>query len=223
MKNMKKALALLLMAMLLVLMTGTAFAAKNGETVTVPINLSNSNGAYVKIRVSYPTNVFEYVSISCSKGQASGNTMVMADTSPISSGQCGSITLRIKDNAPEGTYTISASVVECWDINENSGSASASGGSVYVAGPCKHENVTWKTVQEPTCSLNGSKQATCNACGEIVKTESIPSSTVPHTAGAMKEAFAPTCTAAGEKQQQCTVCGTVMARESIPALATVRL
>ena len=214
---MKRKLLLLLTAVLLLLtLAGSALAAKAGETVTVPIRLNNSNGCYVKVRISYDSSVLTLESLTCSAGYASGTTMVMADTSPIASGQIGTATFRIKDNAQPGTYTVGASVVECWDINENPGSASASGGSVIVTA-CQHAQTTWSTVKEATCAADGQREERCNECGTIIKRETIAASTIPHTPGEMTQTKAPGCTAEGEKSQKCTVCQKIIKTEVIPA------
>lgn len=88
---MKKTILAFLIALLLLALTSTALAltAQPGSTIEIPIVLNNTNGCYVKISISYDTNVFDYISISSNRGQAAGKTIVMSDTSVLPSGQCG--------------------------------------------------------------------------------------------------------------------------------------
>ena len=132
---MKKVCLFLLAAVLLVCVAYAALAdAKPGEEVTVTLSLSNTNAAYVCVVASYDKSVFDLVGYSASSGTAGSNGIVMYDTGVLPSGAVGTVTLKVKDGAAPGTYTVGASLAECYDINENNGSASVSGGSVTVAG-----------------------------------------------------------------------------------------
>lgn len=131
---MKKTLVCLLALLLCMACMGVASAEKPGDQVSVPITLNNTNAAYVKISVSYDKSIFDLVSFTCN-GQKNGTTFNMSSLSGVPSGQCATITLKIKDSAPAGTYTISASVKEAWTANESAATASASGGKVTVVLP----------------------------------------------------------------------------------------
>jgi len=132
---MKKFVVCLLALILCLACMSIASAEKPGDQVSVPITLNNTNAAYVKVSVSYDTSVFELVKLSAPGGQVSGNSFNFADLGGVPSGNVATITLKIKDNAPAGTYKISASVREAWDSNENAATCSASGGSVTVVVP----------------------------------------------------------------------------------------
>ena len=193
-----------------------ALEAQPGDTVQIPITLNNTDGCYVKIIVSYDTNVFEYGSISCNNGQAMNLAMTMLDVNTLPSGVCGTLTLKVKSGAVNGTYAIGASVVECWDFNEQPGTASASAASVTITGGvCLHGDTSWTTVHEATCTAAGERAEKCSACGETVNTEEIPAA--GHDEGTWSTVKEATCTEAGEKVLKCGKCSGTIKMESIPA------
>ena len=209
-------ICLALMACLIVCwaFSAHALAAQPGDTVQIPITLNNTNGCYIKITVSYDTNAFEYSSISCNYGQAYGQVMTMSDVNVLPSGVCGTLTLKVKSGAVNGTYTIGASVAECWDFNENYGTASASAASVTITGGiCPHGSTAWTTVREATCTAAGEKAEKCNACGDTLNTEAIPAA--GHDEGTWATTKEATCTEAGEKALKCGKCGGIIKTEAI--------
>lgn len=143
---MKKVYLFLLVAVLLVCVACAALAdVKPGEEVTVTLSLSNTNAAYVRVVASYDKSVFDLVGYSANSGTAGSNGIVMYNIGGLPSGAVGTVTLKVKDGAAPGTYTVGASLAECYDINEDDGSASVSGGSVTVAG-----NATPAPTTKPT-------------------------------------------------------------------------
>lgn len=69
-----------------------------------------------------------------------------------------------------------------------------------------HKYYRAKTAQEPTCTEQGWKNATCKYCGHIdEKVEMIPA--LGHTEGEYRTITEATCTAKGEKVLTCAVCG----------------
>ena len=156
-----------LVALLMVFAVFSAYAleAKPGETVQIPITLNNTDGCYIKISLSYDTSVFDYGAISCNYGQANGLVMTMLDVGGLPSGVCGTLTLKVKSGAVNGTYAVHAAVTECWDIHENNGTASVSAAHVTITGGvCLHGSTAWTTVREATCNEAGEKAEVCNAC-----------------------------------------------------------
>ena len=147
---MKKFVVCLLALILCLACMSIASAEKPGDTVSVPISLSHSGAAYVKVKVSYDTSVFELVKLSAPGGQVSGNSFNFADLGGVPSGNVATITLKIKSGAAAGTYTISASVPEAWDSNENRASASASGGKVTVEAPATPTPAPTEKPADPT-------------------------------------------------------------------------
>ena len=144
---MKKVCLFLLAAVLLICAASIALAAeaKPGQEVTVTLNLNNTNAAYVRVKADYDTSVFELVGYSANSGTAGSNGIVVYDTKVLPSGAVGNVTLKVKNNAAPGTYTVSGVLAECYDLNENNGKASVSGGTVTVAG-----NATPKPTAAPT-------------------------------------------------------------------------
>ena len=131
---MKKFVLFLAVAALVLALTaaGLAAEAKPGEEVTITLTLNNTNAAYVRVLADYNKNVFELVGYSATSGVAGGNGIVIYDTKVLPSGAVGAVTLKVKENAAPGTYSVSGSLAECYDINEEIGKASVSGGSVTV-------------------------------------------------------------------------------------------
>ena len=131
---MKKTWLFLLAALLLACMAFTAFAdVKPGEEVTVSFNLKNTNAAYVRVTADYDKSAFDLVGYSAANGNAGANGIVTYDTKALPSGPLGTVTLKVKADAAPGTYAVSAVLAECYDLDENDGKASVSGGTVVVA------------------------------------------------------------------------------------------
>ncbi len=131
---MKKTSLFLLAALLLACMAFTAFAdVKPGEEVTVSFTLNNTNAAYVRVGADYDKSAFDLVGYSAVNGSAGAKGIVTYDTKALPSGPLGSVTLKVKANAVPGTYAVSAVLAECYDLDENNGKASVSGGTVVVA------------------------------------------------------------------------------------------
>ena len=213
----KRIIGLVIVLILLVAATtASALSAQPGNTVQIPITLNNTDGCYVAISVSYDTSVFDYVSIQCPSGQATGTTMTMSQTSILPSGVCGTLTLKVKDSATNGTYSIKANVTECCNIDEDYGKASASAESITITGgACAHANAEWINTKEATCTAAGEKIYKCKSCYATLKTEAIPAT--GHDEGTWKTTEEATCTAAGEKALVCGKCGETLKTEAIPA------
>ena len=131
-----KKIIVCMVAICLILMNICALAAiKPGETVTVPISIDNIDGAFVKLKISYDTDAFEFVSSTCTKGVQNRTVFAMSALPKVESGECGSITLCAKDGASAGDYAVSVSVIECWNIDEERGTCSSSGGTISIEKP----------------------------------------------------------------------------------------
>ena len=131
-----KKIIVCMVAICLILMNICALAAiKPGETVTVPISIDNIDGAFVKLKITYDTDAFEFVSSTCTKGVQNRTVFAMSALPKVESGECGSITLCAKDDTSAGDYIVSVSVTECWNIDEKKGACSASGGMISVENP----------------------------------------------------------------------------------------
>ncbi len=151
---MKKICLFLLAAFLLACMAFTALAdAKPGEEVIVSFTLNNTNAAYVRVVADYDKSAFDLIGYSAANGNAGANGIVMYDTKALPSGPLGAVTLKVKANAVPGTYAVSAVLAECYDLDENDGKASVSGGTVAVAAeatPAPTVAPTVKPTEKPT-------------------------------------------------------------------------
>ena len=180
----------------------------NYEVIT---ELKSALGAYDDSIVSVGGSSVTEEHINC----AHSNTTTT--TTPATCGQAGSTVVKCADcNAVVSTTTIPAtgnhtagSAATCVDaqtctvcgtvLNAATGNHNYVDGTCTVCGKtdaatCGHSNTTTTTV-DATCTAAGSETVTCDACGTVISTVTIPAT--GHTAGADA-----TCTEA----QTCTVC-----------------
>lgn len=116
--NMKR--FFILFILLLFAFNALAIDTYPGETVTVPIIINTEDAYFVGFTFSYNPNVFEFVSNNCvgPNTQFTKYKMIMYDIyAPIPSGEIGTITLRIKEDAETGEYEIPAAL-EAWTFDE---------------------------------------------------------------------------------------------------------
>ena len=201
---MKKIVALFAALMLMLLAT-TAMAAtyQPGDTVEVPIYMNTSDAAYVKVRVS--GSWCTITGVSSEHGQASGKNINGAGDPVVPSGQFGTATVKINDGVASGTYTLTVTVSEAYDINENDATASAYSGSVTIEAPaCEHSWNAGVVTTEATCEADGVKTYTCGSCGET-KTEAVAA--IGHAYDDGVETKAATCKEEGVKTYTCGNCG----------------
>ena len=161
-----------------------------GDTITVTVSASKvdncTSGGFM---FSYDKNVFEYVSgsatlsgytagVSTAAGNVAGYFM---NGNTTVQGGIFQITLKVKDNAAFGSYTISGVP----NMSAADGSVSCSAGSTTVTVSCNHNYGSWSKVDDTnhgkTCSIcqnvqkeahkwdNGTtiKQANCKEGGQI--------------------------------------------------------
>ena len=161
---MKKLLTFLVTIVLLsIACTALAAEVKPGAEVTFSLSLQNTNASYARIKASYDTSVFDLVGYSAGNGTAGSAGIVMYDvTAILPSGSVGTVTLRVKNSAKPGNYTVSAVLAECYDRDENNGKASASGGgTVTVLGSATPApTATPKPTQKPTAAPTAAPKPT---------------------------------------------------------------
>lgn len=75
---------------------------------------------------------------------------------------------------------------------------------------CSHAETREEITKQPTHTENGTKAIICTACGETVRTETIPA--LGHTFGEWAVTKAPTCTEKGVEERTCS-CGAKETRE----------
>ena len=216
---MKKLISFLLSLCLVCLLTVPAHAAgsvsmkisassstvSRGDTVTFTVTVSGS-GAVTQygLKLSYDTSVFEMVGGSHSVSGAqfaefneSRGFAVLYGSPTTPGGKVGTFTLRVKDSAAFGTYSVGGSA-SAKNGNEDV-SASASGASVTIA--CKHSYGSWSKVD------GSNHKHTCSACGK--------EETAAHTWDSGKTTTPATCQATGEALYTCTGCGATRT-ETVP-------
>lgn len=199
---MKKIVALMA-ALILMMLAIPALAAAPGDTVTVPIYVNTSNAAYVKVRIS--GSWCTIVSLDSVYGQTSGKSINGQVNPVIPSGKFGSATIKINDGLASGDYTLTVSVSEAFDIDENDATASAYSGTVSVKAPeCAHDFGEWVLNPAPTCTDAGLETRECSLCGEK-ETRDVEAN--GHSWNDGEQNKAPTCKDEGEKLFTCEVCG----------------
>jgi len=102
------------------------------------------------------------------------------------------------------------------ESEESDDASSTSANSTNNNKPKTHTHTAsdWTVVENATCLKVGSRQKVCTTCGEVISTESIP--TTNHVAGDWVIYSQPDCTHLGSKSQSCIYCGTVLKNEDIP-------
>ncbi len=153
--NMKKFVLFLAVAALLLSLAsaGLAAEAQPGDEVTVTLYLNNTNAAYVRVVADYDRTAFDLVGYSAVSGTAGSNGIVTYETGVLPSGAVGTVTLRVKETAAPGAYSVSGELAECYDIDENEGIASVSAATVTVSGSATPEPTAAPTAAptiEPT-------------------------------------------------------------------------
>ena len=218
---MKKFVTLLLVALMVVAMATTAYAAKVGEEVTVQFTTSNNPGfGSFNAVINYDATVLELVKVEAGSVVAGGTFIsngnqvgFMSVTDATGNGTLFTATFKIKDAAVMGkTYNVSASLVPGSAMNGNYDTVtfSINGGSVTID-PCTHSWNAGTVTKEATCTENGVKTYTCTVagCGDT-KTEVIPAT--GHTFGSWKVTTEATCTDKGVETRECA-CGEKETRE----------
>lgn len=203
---MKRTTALLLCLTLICTLAITAYAASahmsissssstvyRGDTFTLTVSLSNdqpvSNGGIV---LSYDSSVFELIGGSCNVSNATlaevsaanGGGVFLLQSDAVVSGTIFTINMKVKSDAPFGSYTISGTP-------SLSISCSISGTGVTVA--CKHSYGNASQVD------SANHESTCSICGETSKEA--------HTWDNGTVTKEPTCKDTGTKKLKCTGCG----------------
>lgn len=175
-------------------MSASSKTLYRGDTVTLTANASSSAEATsYGLKISFDTSVFELVSGNTAASGALVNSYnngfaFMFQTPTAYSGSVGTVTLKVKDNAPVGSYTITG-VASVKNGNEI---VSASGCSVSVTVSCHHSYGDWTD--------NGTNhQQTCSGCGDV--------KTADHQWVEAPGSVPATCKDDGIWYYTCSVCG----------------
>ena len=90
--------------------------ARKGEEVTISIYANSNDANYIIVSYSYNSEVFELISYEATAGgMASETRFIAANINNAINGKIGSVTLKVKDTATDGTYRLSISVVEAYN------------------------------------------------------------------------------------------------------------
>ncbi len=214
---MKKGIMFVLIMLFMACACTQAFAVNQGENVDVDVSISTTDAAYVKLTISYDESAFEYVSSTCTGSNATTNgaTWVMyVNSGVVNTGKIGTVTLKVKDDAKPGTYKVSATVNEAWNIDENGATVKVTGDKVTIE--CLHKETEWKIDKEPTCLEAGTENSVCKVCDKVMDTRDVDA--LGHDDGAWKTTVEPTCTENGIQELQCTRCAFKLDEASIDAL-----
>ena len=122
----------------------------------------------------------------------------------------GEFTLPTKQCSRFVGFALDAGGERIWNVLTDKVSADI---TLYAIWEDAHDWGDWIIITPATCTKNGEKMRTCNACGETEK-EIVPAA---HTWGEMVTITAPTCTVEGTQKRLCEVCGKEET-DSIPAL-----
>ena len=177
--------------------SASSSTVSRGDTVTFTVTISGSGDiTSYGLDLSYDTSVFEMVGGSCTVSGAAlsdftpGSGFVVAYRDPTTpSGTVGTFTLRVKDSAAFGTYSVGGSAAA--KSGSDSVSASASGASVTVV--CSHSYGSWSQTDGDTHGR------TCTICGE-------PQSAAHNWDGG-KTTKPADCQTTGELLRTCPDCG----------------
>ena len=238
-------------------MTPATKTLERGQQVTLNVSLSNTNVATsYGLKLEYDADVFEVVSGSTSRNVkellldevlATGSfnasrgfaLMYYSGKEAAFSGDVGTVTFKVKDNAPMGTYTITGVA----SVKNGSQTVTAENATATITVSCSHTYGSWTqgnadghqrtctkcgnvetkahtwnsgtTTKAATCTEDGVKTFTCSTC-KATKTEAIAK--LGHKEGAATQTKAPTCTETGTKTVKCTRCSSVLKTETVPAL-----
>ena len=210
---MKKLLSALLCVLLMCTMIAPAYAdgsvqisitpsattVQRGDEVTFTVSVSGSAACtQYGLQLSYDETVFEMVGgtntvtgalvadFTPSRGFA---VLYSAATEP--SGQLGTFTLRVKDDATFGSTQVGGKA----SAKNGTETVEASAGGVSVSVSCSHTYGAWEKADD------AEHQCTCSACGDVKKEA--------HSWDAGQVTTPADCKNPGEATYTCTACGAV--------------
>ena len=172
--------------LLMLLVTFTAQAVHPGKEVTVTFQITDNAEGAISARIGFELNenVFEFVSaanisadvLNTPPAAASGKFGLL-NMDGLTPGAIGSITLKVKDGAPLGTYEITPVVDSVYNADRETVTLEVTGEKVVVGHVWDEGNVT----VEPNCYAEGEYTYFCNHCDGTRKAPVSPPSmpTVP--------------------------------------------
>lgn len=186
-----------------------AFAAERGEEVTITFEIvDNEFGAIsARVGIEFDPKVFEFVSAE----RISTDVLTSAPATPdasfglmnlggIKPGPLGTITLRIRKDAPSGAHAVTPKVDSVYDANRQEITLNVKGETVSLSHVWDDGRVT----VEATCYSEGVMRYRCFFC-EAAREEAIPMT--EHAEGAPIATTVATCTRDGWQIYPCAICG----------------
>ena len=215
---MKKMIAAVLALLTLAVCTSALAGNKPGDTVTVSFSVTKNaeNAVAISFDMSYDRSVLQFVSAAV----AGENAVVPEDensgfgrfsmSGAVPTGPVGTVTFKIKENAPGGKYPVTATNIVKMNANGDSvGGVTISGGTVEVeASPAP---VT------PTPAGGNTPPTVVPTVDDVTPQPETPA-VHTHKAGKWTVTKEATCTEAGEREQRCAECGEVLKTEKVKAL-----
>lgn len=222
-----KKLICALLALLMIGMMSVAMAEKPGDTITLTITITSTDGTsagYVNFDASGApvtctsikrNNQTDNDQVTVPQKGLTGRISVIGymdpdtETTTVQTGTIATLTFKINDDAKPGRYSI-----KVWGTMAITG---VNGGKSFTIEGCvEHVSDNGTVTKEATCTEAGSKVYKCTECGTIVKTEEIP--VIAHNASDVKVTKEPTCTEPGIKSYACSMCGADQKTEEIAAI-----
>lgn len=205
---MKKIITACLCVLLVAALAITAFAAgtsfsgipskttlSRGDEVTISFNVSASEKATsYGLMLEYDTTVFELVDGTCAVPGALVNSFMngfafMFQNPTAYSGAIGTVTLKVKDDAPIAAVTVKGNA----SVTNGSTPVTAQGCTIDLEVVCNHSFGAWTKVDADT------HERTCTKCGKP--------ETANHKWDNGVETTPATCQGPGEKTYTCADCG----------------
>ena len=202
-----------------------------GSTVSITVSAEVDNCGSGGISVSFDSAVFELTGGSCLlsgtdlsyfDASTKDGAFAYAGSSAIS-GSAFQFSLKVKDSAPAGSYTVSVTFLADGTSDSSSVTLSMACDHSYdngcdeecnKCGASREVSHSWddgKVTTAATCSKEGVRTYTCTTCGATT-TEAVAKT--DHTWDSGKVTKEATCSTAGEKVYTCTACQTTKTEET---------
>lgn len=216
---MKRSLSLVFLLMLLCACY-TALAAERGEEVTITFEIVDNEFEAISARVGveFDPKVFEFVSAEKISTDVLTNAPVTSDASfglvnlnGIQPGPLGTITLRIKKDAPSGAHAVTPKVDAVYNSKREEVHLNVKGETISL----DHVWDDGRVTVVATCYSEGVMRYRCYFC-DAAREEVIPMT--EHKEGEPIATTVATCTRDGWQIYPCAICGDVLREEAIPAI-----
>lgn len=190
---------------------------KQGDTITVPVNLNTNPGLItMKVAVSWGEGL-ELTGVS-DTGLLDGYTTPaptisspytlrwadsLATSNNTSTGKIATLTFKIKDGATVGNHNVTLTFSESRDASGGKNTFGNATATIKVT--CKtHDWGDWQVTKKENCTAKGSEKRVCAICKESASQER---NALGHSMGSWSQSKASTCESKGEQKRTCTRTG----------------